>query len=124
MIAAEQNAVTDEDRATREDQWIRQMRRDNFGFQEVKILEGNIGYLDLREFMDPKYAGETAVAAMNFLSNADVQNSDLGRGVKISVRLTRKMCTKLDGAQVTMAVLHSARAGPPSSFSNGVLWTG
>lgn len=77
VIAAEQNAVTDEDRAKREDQWIMEIKRNNFGFQEVKILEGNIGYLDLREFIDPKYAGETAVAAMNFLSNADALCQDM-----------------------------------------------
>ena len=44
----------------------------HFGFKEVKILDGNIGYLDLRGFMDTRYASETAVAAMNFLSSADV----------------------------------------------------
>jgi C-terminal processing protease CtpA/Prc len=76
VIAAE-NAVTDEDRVKREDQWIMEIKRNNFGFQEIKILEGNIGYLDLREFTDPKYAGETAVAAMNFLSNADALIIDL-----------------------------------------------
>lgn len=32
-------------------------------------LVGNIGYLDLHGFVDTRYAGETAVAAMNFLSN-------------------------------------------------------
>ena len=53
------------------------MRRNNFGFKEIKILEGNIGYLDLRGFNDTRYAGETAVAAMNFLSSADALIIDL-----------------------------------------------
>lgn len=51
--------------------------RNNFGFQEVKMLEGNIGYLDLRGFFPPSLAGETATAAMNFLSNADAIIFDL-----------------------------------------------
>jgi retinol-binding protein 3 len=53
------------------------MRRDNYGFKEVKILDGNIGYLDLRSFTDTVFAGKTAVAAMNFLSNTDAIIIDL-----------------------------------------------
>jgi uncharacterized protein YpmB len=53
------------------------MRRDNYGFKEVKILDGNIGYLDLRSFTDTVFAGKTAVAAMNFLCNTDALIIDL-----------------------------------------------
>jgi hypothetical protein len=56
---------------------LKELRRTNFGFNEVKILSGNIGYLDLRQFADPKYAGETAVAAMNFLANCETLIIDL-----------------------------------------------
>ncbi|QHT65900.1 S41 family peptidase [Rhodocytophaga rosea] len=77
VIAAEKNAVTKEDRKVLEGEWMMEMKRSNFGFQEIKILEGNIAYLDLREFIDTKYAGETAVAAMNFVSNADALIIDL-----------------------------------------------
>ena len=52
-------------------------RKDNFGFKEVKLLEGNIGYLNLTRFYDVKYGGETAASAMNFLSNADALIIDL-----------------------------------------------
>lgn len=41
----------------------------NYGFEEVKILDGNIGYLKFNQFVDPHYAGDVAVAAMQFLSN-------------------------------------------------------
>lgn len=58
-------------------EWIKHMARDNYGFQEVKILEGNIGYLDLRGFLPAAYAGETAAAAMNMLSNTDAIIFDL-----------------------------------------------
>ena len=54
-----------------------QMKRDNFGFKEVKILDGNIGYLDLRSFTDTLFAGKTAVAAMNYFSCADAVIIDL-----------------------------------------------
>jgi C-terminal processing protease CtpA/Prc len=40
-------------------------------------MEGNIGYLDLRGFVDTRFGGETAVAAMNFLANASALIIDL-----------------------------------------------
>ncbi|SNR81801.1 S41 family peptidase [Flavobacterium sp. ov086] len=55
------------------DQW----KSSNYGFKEIKILDGNIGYLDLRNFMDPSVGGETAVAAMNFFANANALIIDL-----------------------------------------------
>jgi C-terminal processing protease CtpA/Prc len=51
----------------------------NFGFQELRLLDGNIGYLDLRGFSGQREAAETGVAAMNFLANADAVIIDLRR---------------------------------------------
>lgn len=51
----------------------------NYGFKELKILDGNIGYMDLRTFFLLKYAGKTAVAAMNFFSNCNALIIDLRR---------------------------------------------
>jgi C-terminal processing protease CtpA/Prc len=52
-------------------------RRNNFGFRKVEILEGNIGYLDLRFFRSTNYAANVAVGALNFLSNSDAIIIDL-----------------------------------------------
>ncbi len=76
-IAKQQQAVTPEDEQKLKDQMVARNRMDNFGFHEVKILEGNIGYLDLRSFQGTAYASDTAVAAMNFLSNSDALIIDL-----------------------------------------------
>lgn len=51
--------------------------KDNFGFKEVKMFPGNIGYLKLNEFEISDYAKETAFAAMSFLSYADAVIIDL-----------------------------------------------
>jgi len=51
----------------------------NFGFEKVERLDGNIGYLELRGFMDTELAGETAAAAMSFLANTDALIIDLRR---------------------------------------------
>jgi len=49
----------------------------NFGFKKVEILDGNVGYLDLRYFRSIIYAAETAHSAMAFLSNSDAIIIDL-----------------------------------------------
>jgi C-terminal processing protease CtpA/Prc len=51
----------------------------NFGFERVERLAGNVGYLDLRMFSGLPEAQATAVAAMNFLANADAIIVDLRR---------------------------------------------
>ena len=51
--------------------------RQNFGFFRVERLAGNIGYVDLRGFMSPAMAGNTATAAMTFLANTDAVIFDL-----------------------------------------------
>lgn len=57
--------------------FLRDAKSRNFGFEKVDHLDGNIGYLDLRGFMPPDLAGDTAVAAMNFLANSDALIVDL-----------------------------------------------
>jgi retinol-binding protein 3 len=47
------------------------LARENYGFAKVELLEGNIGYLELRRFAPPEVAADTAAAAMNFLHNTD-----------------------------------------------------
>lgn len=51
----------------------------NYGFEKVERLDGNIGYLELRGFMDAELASETAAAAMTFLANTDALIIDLRR---------------------------------------------
>ncbi len=55
----------------------RSMAGDNFGFYKVERLPGNIGYLDFRVFLPPDVAGDTAIAALNFLSNTSALIFDI-----------------------------------------------
>lgn len=76
-IASQKQVNTEKDSLDYLNQYISNLQRENFGFKELKILEGNIGYLDLRSFSDVEYAGSTAVSAMNFLSNSNAIIIDL-----------------------------------------------
>ena len=40
----------------------------NYGFEKVERLSGNLGYLDLRGFMDPEMGGDTVAGAMALLA--------------------------------------------------------
>jgi C-terminal processing protease CtpA/Prc len=52
-------------------------RMDNHGFKEVKILDGNIGYLKFNFFSDAQEAFRVAVGALAFLANCDALIVDL-----------------------------------------------
>jgi len=43
----------------------------NYGFERVEKLPGNIGYVVFNEFAYPEHAGKTAAHAMNFISGTD-----------------------------------------------------
>src|SRR5215475_2492376 len=38
---------------------LARMRRDNYAFQEVRVLDGNVGYLKFHGFMDAARGGDT-----------------------------------------------------------------
>lgn len=56
---------------------LTELRQANYDFRQVEIMRGNVGYLELRSFVDLNYSKETAVAAMNFLANTDAVIIDL-----------------------------------------------
>jgi len=56
---------------------LKEQRSNNFGFKEIKILDGNIGYLNLTDFAAPSVAGDTITAAMKMLENSNAIIIDL-----------------------------------------------
>ena len=55
------------------------LARMNHGFQELRILEGNVGYLDLRMFSPSPEARVRVDALMTFFDGVDAMIIDLGR---------------------------------------------
>ncbi len=59
------------------DQENKLVRLANAGFQEVQRLDGNIGYIHFRGFMDPKAAERAIQASMQFVENTDALIFDI-----------------------------------------------
>lgn len=49
----------------------------NCGFEKAEHLSGNIGYLKVTQFAEPRECGDVAVAAMGFVANSDALIFDL-----------------------------------------------
>lgn len=78
---------------------IAEMRAANFNFRKLEILRGNVGYLDLRSFMDLTYAKTTAVGAMSFLANSDAVIIDLRKNPGGYVNLNIFLASYFFGAK-------------------------
>lgn len=53
------------------DERRRRLARSNFGLPAAEVLPGNVGYLDIRQFVDPALGGDAVAAAMAFLGNVE-----------------------------------------------------
>lgn len=72
---------------------INRSRNGNYGFSSVKILEGNVGYLDLRGFAGLENAQASADAAMKLLSRTDAVIFDLSKNGGGSPRMVQYLCS-------------------------------
>ena len=76
-IAAFRKEAASTDKATVEEETMKELSSRNFGFKEVKILDGNIGYLKFNSFVEAKYGAQTAAAAMQMMAYTDAIIIDL-----------------------------------------------
>lgn len=64
-------------------EWVAERRLeaelDSYGLHRVERLPGNVGYLEIRHFHRPAWAGDAAVAAMQILANTSALIVDLRR---------------------------------------------
>jgi len=93
-------------RAERVERFVRMLRGKNFGVARVERMPGNVGYLDLRTFESPEYAGPTIVAAMNLLAYTDALVIDLRKN------------TGGDGAMVTFLASFFFDGSEPTRLSD------
>lgn len=77
----------------------REMAQTNFGFERVEILDGNVGYLDLRGFVPLELAKEKAIAAMRLLSDTDALIIDLRKNGGGAPDMVAFVCSYFFGNQ-------------------------
>jgi hypothetical protein len=65
----------------------------NGGFREVKILEGNIGYIDMRAFLSPSIASSIADEGMKKLAGVQAVIIDLRRNGGGSPEMVQYLCS-------------------------------
>jgi hypothetical protein len=65
----------------------------NSGFAKLERLPGNIGYLELRGFLDATEGADTVAAAMNFLANTDALIIDLRRNGGGTPKMVQLLCS-------------------------------
>ena len=70
-------ALTAADSAAEREHHREEARLDNYGFEKVERLSGNIGYIKFNMFYGAEIAAPTAIAAMNFVGNCDALIFDL-----------------------------------------------
>ena len=70
-----------------------EMRQGNFGFVKVELLEGNVGYVDMRGFAPAVLGRATATAALNFIANADAVIFDMRRNGGGSPDMVQFVCS-------------------------------
>lgn len=68
-------------------------RRSNFGFNSVQILEGNVGYLDLRSFAGFQSAKEVVDSYMKLMSNSDAIIIDLSKNGGGDPEMVQYLCS-------------------------------
>jgi retinol-binding protein 3 len=76
-IAEQRKQTENPDKEAVEKEMMKELSSRNFGFKEVEILDGNIGYLKLNSFVDAKYGAPTAAAAMQMMAYTDAIIFDL-----------------------------------------------
>lgn len=95
MHQPERAQVQREDPFRARQQRLEAMRKANYGFEKVEIMNGNVGYLDLRSFSDLGHGRKTAAAAMAYLANSDAIIFDLRRNGGGSPEMVQFLCSYL-----------------------------
>jgi CubicO group peptidase (beta-lactamase class C family) len=79
----------------------------NFSFQKVERLEGNVGYIDLRGFEEANWAADTAAAAMSFLANTDAIIFDMRNNGGGQPEMVQLLCSYLFNSRTHLNDIYS-----------------
>lgn len=101
-----ETARADSDPLVEEYRRQRSMSEGNFGFAKAEVLEGNVGYLDIRWFPPVEAARPTASAAMRFVEHADALIIDLRRNGGGNPETIQYICSYFFAEKTHLNSLH------------------
>lgn len=93
-----------------------QFKEDNYGFKNVKILEGNVGYLDFRFFGPVKSCKKVVASAMSFLENTDAVIIDMRKNGGGSPETVQLVCSYFFDKKVHLNSLYWRRGDFTQEF--------
>ncbi len=85
---------------------LQTLRKENFGFDEIRILEGNVGFVHVSALNDVSVAGETARYVLGFLKNADAVIIDIRGNLGGEPNMIRLLESVFFGEPTLMNTLH------------------
>lgn len=96
-------------------------RRNNFAFEQLSILPGNIGYLKLNKFVQADEAFDVATQALQFLSRSSALIIDLRESAGGSPELVRYLLSHFVPAETLLWQLESRNTDQPEEVRAKVL---
>ncbi len=96
-------------------------RRNNFAFEQLSILPGNIGYLKLNKFVQADEAFDVATQALQFLSRSSALIIDLRESAGGSPELVRFLLSHFVPAETLLWQLESRNTDQPEEVRAKVL---
>ncbi|WP_353719859.1 S41 family peptidase [Dyadobacter sp. 676] len=95
----------------------------NYGFTRVEILDDDIAYIRITEFMHPKRSMQTAVAAMKLVENSDNLIVDLrGNGGGYPGIMEYILNHYFEGEPIELSTTKSSNGGSQVTFTSDLIY--
>lgn len=94
----------------------RNVKFENFGFERVERLRGNIGYIDLMGFFAPVLGAETVRSAFGFVGNTEALIIDLRRNGGGDPEMVAKISSYLFADRVLLNTMYWRNSGRTDEF--------
>jgi len=97
-------------------EYLKQEKKENYGFKKIEILEGNIGYVDFRYFSGFDSAKETVDGVLQIVKNADAIIFDLRKNDGGSPEMVQYICSYFFGKKTHLNSLYWRQGNRTQEF--------
>lgn len=99
---------------------LERLSKENFGFDEVRILDGNVGFLHVSALYPTSVAGDTAQHALGFLQNVDALIIDVRNNLGGEPDMVRLIQSAFFAQPTHLNTLHYTDGRDPATDE---IWT-